>query len=235
MHEFNCPFCGHSANEMTMIGLDLPVLREKQVIGAGRRPVGCSACGSTDRERLIYAYLAHELKIFTGDRHFKILHFAPEKNLTRELLSANFQDYVCGDLFTMGIESYPAHVRNMNVLDIPFDADHFDLVICNHVLEHVPADIDAMKEIRRVLKPGGQAILQVPISKNSASTAEDLSITDPDERERLFGQSDHMRIYGQDYTDRLVQSGFNVKRINISARYKKYGLNKNEDLFINVK
>lgn len=79
----------------------------------------------------------------------------------------------------------------MNVLDLNFRDNHFDLFLCNHVLEHIPEDIRAMKEIFRVLKPGGHALLQVPISKNSAETVEDFTIEDPKKREELFGQFDH--------------------------------------------
>jgi SAM-dependent methyltransferase len=123
----------------------------------------------------------------------------------------------------------------MNVLDIPFPDNSFDLVICNHLLEHVPNDMDAMKELLRVLKVGGEAILQVPISKNSAKTIEDWSVTTPEERERAFGQFDHVRIYGQDYTDRLTLAGFKVERINISKDYPSYGLAGEEDIFIGRK
>ena len=92
-----------------------------------------------------------------------------------------------------------------------------------------------MRELRRVLKKGGIAILQVPISKNSAETFEDFTITDAEERKVIFGQSDHVRIYGQDYSDRLVKGGFKVERVNISKEYQNYGLNKDEDIFIGVK
>jgi SAM-dependent methyltransferase len=160
-----------------------------------------------------------------------ILHIAPEKHLSRELMRHQFVEYVCGDLFTEGY-SYPDHVRNMNVLDLPFADGHFDLVICNHVLEHVTDDRSAMREILRVLKPGGRAVLQVPISANSAVTHEDGTLSDPGERERLFGQPDHVRIYGQDYVERLSAVGFHVDRINISRKFRRSGLDPREDLFI---
>lgn len=108
-------------------------------------------------------------------------------------------------------------------------------MVCNHLHEHVPADIDSMKELYRVLKPSGKAILQVPISKNLDKTFEDFSVTDPEEREIVFGQFDHVRIYGQDYTDRLSSVGFKVERINISREYEKYGLSMDEDIFIGKK
>ncbi len=145
-----------------------------------------------------------------------------------------FNEYICGDLFVNGY-NYPENVRNINILNIPYHNDCFDLIICNHVLEHIPDDLKAMKELRRVLKVGGIAILQVPISNNSEETFEDLSVEDPKIREFLFGQSDHVRIYGQDYIKRLQKCEFKVDRINISEEFKIYGLIKNEDIFVCTK
>ncbi|QNF35635.1 class I SAM-dependent methyltransferase [Adhaeribacter swui] len=232
--KYFCPFCHYSSKNLAPIGLDIPVNREKQIIGGGRRLGGCYQCGSTDRERLIYAYLKEKLLLFDADKNKSILHIAPEKQLSRVLLNFNFRQYICGDLFTPGY-SYPPHVQNMNVLDIPYPDDTFDLVLCNHVLEHVPPDLEAMQELRRVLKKEGQAILQVPISKNTAKTFEDFSISDPQQREIIFGQKDHIRIYGQDYPQRLEQAGFKVARLNLFNEFSRYGINPDEDLFIGTK
>ena len=163
-----------------------------------------------------------------------ILHLAPEKNLTSTLSKIGLKDYICGDLFTEGYQ-YPDYVQNMNVLNIPFEDNYFDLIICNHLLEHVPNDFDAMKELYRVLRSNGKAILQVPISKNSKTTIEDFSVTDSKERETMFGQFDHVRIYGQDYSDRLNSVGFKIERINISKEFPKFGLAHDEDIFIGKK
>jgi SAM-dependent methyltransferase len=230
---YECPLCGYKAKDLAPIGLNLPVLKAKQVVGAGRRNARCYKCNSTDRERLVYTYLKHELNIFE-DKKIRILHLAPEKNLSLALRKAGFKEYLCGDLFTKGYV-YPNYVQNMNVLDIPYENDYFELVICNHLLEHVPTDLEAMKEILRVLKPGGKAILQVPISKNSDTTYEEFSITEPKEREAAFGKFDHVRIYGQDYPERLTQAGFTVERINISEKFNRYGLSLDEDIFIGNK
>lgn len=230
---YECSFCGYRSRDLAATGLNIPVIQEKHVIGAGRRNARCHFCHSTDRERLVYIYLKYELKLFQ-DKKLKILHLAPEKNLSVALRKVGFDVYQCGDLFTEGYK-YPDYVKNMNVLDIPYADNHFDLIICNHLLEHVPTDLDAMSELLRVLKPNGKAILQVPISKNSETTYEDFSITQPKEREAAFGKFDHVRIYGQDYPERLKSVGFTVERINISEKYKKYGLNKEEDLFIGSK
>jgi len=229
-----CPFCGYRAKDLRRMGLNYPVLYEKQIVGAGRRRAKCYNCRSTDRERLVSVYLKDVLKILEGDRRKKILHIAPEENLSKQLLNYGFDEYICGDLFTEGY-NYPDHVQNIDVLDIPFDDNSFDLIICNHVLEHVQEDVRAMKELLRVLKIGGKAILQVPISKNSAITYEDFTITDPEQRKLFFGQYNHVRIYGQDYTERLKSSGFNVNVINISNDFQEYGLNKDEDIYIGEK
>lgn len=229
--KYYCPFCHFSSKDLSPIGFDFPVTVEKQIVGGGLRFAGCYKCGSTDRERLIYIYLKEKLKIFNSGKNISILHIAPEVNLSRALLDFGFSGYVCGDLFSEGYK-YPEHVKNINILNIPFPDNTFDLVLCNHVLEHIPSDLDAMRELRRVLKVGGQAILQVPISKNLAASFEDFSITDPKQKEIVFGQSDHVRIYGQDYVNRLQSCGFKVKRINIFDEFFRYGINRNEDLFI---
>lgn len=231
--KYQCPFCGYNSKDFYLIGYDLPVLKEKQIVGAGLRSAGCYKCSSSDRERLIYVYLRDVLKVFEN-KNLSILHMAPEVNLSALLYKVGYAKYVCGDLFTEGY-SYPEYVQNMNVLNIPFEDNSFDLVICNHMLEHVPADRDAMKELYRVLKPGGRAILQVPISKNTKETFEDFSISTPREKEAAFGQFDHVRIYGQDYADRLSSVGFKMERINISSKYEKYGLCKEEDIYTGVK
>jgi SAM-dependent methyltransferase len=94
---------------------------------------------------------------------------------------------------------------------LPFRDGAFDALLCHHVLEHVPDDRAAMRELRRVLRPGGWAILQSPIRSRLEATLEDPAVTDPRERERLFGQRDHLRQYGRDYADRLRAAGFEVR------------------------
>ena len=231
---YHCPLCGYKARKLAPIGYDFPVLVSKKVVGAGKRNSSCYKCESSDRERLIYIYLRDFLKVFDEKKNLKILHLAPEKNLTNVLKDFNFTSYICGDLFTEGY-TYPDHVQSMNVLDIPFEDESFDLVICNHLLEHVENDKLAMKELFRVLKKGGKAILQVPISLNSEDTYEDFSIIEPKEREIAFGQNNHVRIYGLDYAKRLKQVGFKVKLENFYDQYPNSGLNKLEDLYVGEK
>lgn len=232
--KYTCPFCGYNSKDLAMTGTDLPVLKEKQVVGGGRRAAGCFKCGSNDRERLIYVYLKEIYKIQDKPKGLRVLHIAPERHLMKELLKEGLSDYICGDKFTEGY-TYPQNVKNMDILDLPFEAKSFDLIICNHVLEHIPNDLDAMKALYEVLDTGGQSILQVPISKKAKNTIEDFTVVEPAERERNFGQFDHMRLYGQDYTKRLEKAGFNVKRIKLAEDYPQYGLNYNEELFIGYK
>ncbi|MEO8587759.1 MAG: methyltransferase domain-containing protein [Flavobacteriales bacterium] len=233
---FHCPMCGYHGRALTPIGFEVEVLKEKQVSGAGRRNAGCFNCGAIDRERLVHVYLRDVLHFYDRVGTSRILHIAPDVHIAEILGRLEPLEYVCGDKFTAGYV-YPKHVRNMDIEALPFETGHFDLVICNHVLEHVPNDAQAMRELFRVLKPGGHAVLQVPLSSNSPTTIEDPSVTDPRERERLYGQFDHLRLYGQDYQGRLVAAGFIVERLQLARRkeFDHFGLNPAEDLFIGVK
>ena len=232
--KYTCPICGFSSDSFFLVGHDSKVLKENNVVGGSRRAAGCHKCRSNDRERLMYVYLNEKTDVIANCSEIEFLHIAPEKRLSKKLIDVNFKKYVCGDLFTEGYD-YPEYVINMNVLNIPFNNNTFDFLLCNHVLEHIPTDIDAMKEIYRVLKPGGKAILQVPISKTLEHTFEDFSVTDPEQRELVFGQYDHVRIYGKDYVNKLESVGFKVNIENISSEYKGAGLNPDEDLYVCIK
>lgn len=229
--KYHCPFCGNKSDFFLEIGENFDVIAKKKIIGAGRRKAGCPYCNSTDRERLVYLYLKNEMKIFGSDRSKMILHIAPERNITKKLLRHFKGSYLCGDLFTSGYD-YPKHVKNMDLQNLPFQGNKFDLVICNHVLEHVENDKKALRELHRVLKPGGNAILQVPIAECLETTIEDTNIRDPQEREQEFGQADHVRLYGKDYVTILKAAGFKVERLNRASRYLKYKINPKEDIFL---
>jgi ubiquinone/menaquinone biosynthesis C-methylase UbiE len=163
-----------------------------------------------------------------------LLHIAPEKNLQKVLKASNNIEYISGDLNPLVAD------RKIDITNINFENDCFDFIICNHVLEHIQDDRKAMSELFRVLKSGGEAILQVPISKYNKKTFEDFSITSPEGRERYFGQKDHVRIYGKDYKKRLESVGFKVNLYDIKndlsiQDIKKYGINKEEILYIGKK
>lgn len=134
-----------------------------------------------------------------------MLHIAPELSYMKKFESLENLDYTTAD-----IESPLAKVK-MDVHDIPFEDNTFDIIFCNHVLEHVHDDLRAMSEMKRVLRPGGWAILQVPFYYPlGEGTISDPTIEDPREREKRFGQDDHVRLYGKDYARRIRSTGFEV-------------------------
>lgn len=229
---YKCPFCGYHAKKMLPLGEDFKIIYEKEIIGCGRRLAKCANCGSTDKERLVFTYL--QTINFFANPNKVVLHMAPEPNLSKLFFKYKFKEYICGDFFAPGYENvYPSHVKNINILNIPYSNAYFDVVICNHVLEHVEDDFKGMSEIFRVLRKGGFAILQVPISYKMDKTYEDSSITDPAERENAFGQRDHVRIYGLDYFDRLKKIGFDVEVISdLATKFSKFGLNSKEKIFV---
>lgn len=201
-HRYRCPFCNARLRALQPFGFTFPVIQEKKVIAAGRRLALCPVCGSLDRERLLYLYLRHRTHLF--QRPMKVLHVAPELRLAAILRSLPNLDYLTADISGRNV------MVPLDVTDIPFPDASFDAIICNHVLEHVPDDRKAMSRLYRVLKPGGWAILQVPLSPVLKATYEDFSIVTAAGREAAFGQDDHVRIYAADYRDRLVQAGFAV-------------------------
>jgi hypothetical protein len=179
------------------------------------------ACLTVERHRLLWLLLNREFGL--GDQSMRLLHVAPEPGLTRRLRTKRGMTYTGLDM-----ESPYADVH-ADLCDLPFTADCFDLVICSHVLEHVTDDARALAEIRRVLIPGGRALLMYPIDHRQPRTDEDASVTDPDERKRRFGQFDHVRLYGRDHLDRLDRSGFSVSVRDIAAELspedaRRYGL-----------
>lgn len=233
-NRYKCPFCGHQSSRLGKFGYSNSVILDKQIIGAGLRRSRCYKCNSSDRERLVFAFLEKESGFFQIKFNSKILHISPERNLSEFIRIKKYSEYIGGDLFTEGY-TYPEFVQNMDITDIPFPENYFDLIICNHVLEHIPDDGKAIKELYRVLKPKGLAVLQVPISLVLNDSYEDSSITTPDKRAEVFGQYDHVRIYGQDYPKKLSNSGFSVKVLDISSKYPELGLNQKELLYTATK
>ena len=165
-----------------------------------RENVLCPKCLSLERHRLLWLYLKEKTGFFHEE--LKVLHVAPEQCFFKKFRKQKNLDYITADL-----ESPLADIK-MDIQSIPLNDNEFDAVICNHVLEHVKDDQKALREIYRILKPGGLAILQVPMDMNMTSTYEDDSITSPKEREKHFRQKDHYRLYGADYPDRIKTVGF---------------------------
>jgi SAM-dependent methyltransferase len=177
--------------------------RFRQFIRRYRNDALCPRCLSLKRHRLLWLYLRDRSGITSAD--VSLLHFAPEEALTRRLRLLPRLRYVTADIDPSSIAEMHA-----DITDIPFDEATFDVVICSHVLEHVPDDRAAMRDLHRVLKPGGTAYMMQPIS-SSTHTDEDARVVDIAERRRRFGQKDHVRIYGQDFVQRVSDAGFEVE------------------------
>ena len=161
---------------------------------------------SLERHRLFWLYLKNETDFFT--KKLKVLHFAPEQAFHKRFGKMKNLEYTTTDL------NSPIATVKADICDLPFEDNTYDFIICNHVLEHIPDDTKAMQEIYRVLAPGGSAILQVPYEANRNKTFEDNTITDPKERAKIFGQYDHVRVYGMDYFEKLAEIGFKVQAVD---------------------
>ena len=189
----------------------------------------CPGCGALERHRMLALYLKHRTNLFY--ERLSILDIAPSPSLLRIFSALDNVDYVSADLKS------PLAMVKTDICKMSFPAGCFDVVMCIHVLEHVSDDRQGMAEIFRVIKPGGWGVIQVPIDYHRAETFEDPSITSPEDRERLFGQHDHVRIYGRDYTDRLVSTGFAVNVVPYPEELApdivaKYGLKTNADRYV---
>ena len=235
-NRYTCPVCGHSFRKMLPGGFDLPVIKEKHIIGAGRRNNDiCPQCQSTDRDRLLYTFLTLKTDFFK--KPYTVLHVAPEPALYAVFRKVKNLNYHPATKYAEGLY-YSTKIETADLLDLHYEESTFDWVICNHVLEHIPDDRKAMEEILRVLKPGGRAILQVPWSPLLEKTFEDAAITSKADREKYFGQFDHVRIYGRDYPDRLAKAGFKVHQIKQDkgfaspALLEKYAVNPEEIIFL---
>jgi SAM-dependent methyltransferase len=167
----------------------------------------CVHCGALERHRFLWSFIQAHTDLFDG-RSKRMLHVAPEPCFVEHFRQRLGPGYLTADL------SDKQAMVQMDITAIQMADDTFDVIYCSHVLEHVPDDRRAMREFYRVLKPGGWAILLVPIT--AQKTFEDPTVVDPAERLRLFGQEDHVRRYGPDYVDRLTAAGFEVSEIRVS-------------------
>jgi len=165
---------------------------------------------SLERHRLLWLYLKNETDFFTAQK--SVLHFAPEQCFLQRFRDLKNLDYTTTDL-----ESPIADVK-ADICALPFKDNSYDVILCNHVLEHIPDDKTAMKELYRVMKPGGYGIFQIPQDLERETTFEDDSITDKKERARVFGQYDHVRVYGRDYFNMLRRVGFTVEEVDYTAK-----------------
>jgi len=180
---------------------------------------------SLERHRLLWLYLKNETDFFTAK--LKVLHFAPEQAFYKRFKSMKNLDYVTTDL------NSPLADVKADICNLPFKDNNFDVILCNHVLEHIPDDTKAMQELFRILKPGGFGVFQIPQDLSREFTFEDNSITDKKERAKIFGQYDHVRVYGRDYFNKLRSIGFKVEEVDYTATFTdeeiaKYSLAKGE-------
>jgi SAM-dependent methyltransferase len=216
-NKVECPVCESTFRKFLPYGVN------------SRSNVLCPTCLSLERHRLIWLYLQNQSDFLTRPR--RLMHVAPEQCFYNRFKKLTHIDYV-----TAYLES-PLADYHFDLHEIPFEENSFDMILCNHVLEHVTDDRKVMSEFLRVLKPGGFAILQVPLEPHRPTTYEDPSITDPREREKAFGQKDHLRVYGLDYPGRLREAGFSVAEKLVSATFtpeqiNRYRLAPDETLYI---
>jgi predicted SAM-dependent methyltransferase len=200
-------------------------------IGSNIDFFSCELCGCNDRERHIVLYF-NQLNLWKTLIHEKkILHFAPEACFISKLRK------LANEYHMVDLNPKDDSIQQMDSQNILFPDNYFDFIMCNHVLEHVYDDRLAMRELCRVLKPGGYGVVQTPFSSILASTFQDSGINTDELRHRFYGQSDHIRVYGQDLFRRFVESGFqlNLKHHKVVlANFNPvvYGVNPSEDLIL---
>lgn len=165
---------------------------------------------SLERHRLLWLFLKENTDFFSAKLH--VLHFAPEQAFYKRFRNLSNLNYVTTDL------NSPLADVKADICNLPFEDNTFDVILCNHVLEHIPDDTKAMQELYRILKPGGWGIFQIPQDLDREHTFEDNSIVDKVERAKIFGQYDHVRIYGRDYFEKLRTIGFKVDEVDFTAQ-----------------
>lgn len=208
-----CPLCLNNIRGWAPHGGGAKILAERKVVGGMLRPNDrCPICHGADRTRLMMFWLEKMGRV--GEKPVSVLHVAPEYGLYLWLMRQPNIDYVGCDID----KSRYRHIRNMVDADLtalPISDDRFDIVLCSHVLEHVVDDLSAMREIRRVLRPDGTALLLVPEAIDGSDPDEDPNIVSPEERHEHFGQWDHVRLYTRElFNERLTQAGFSIKSFN---------------------
>ena len=215
-NKFICPCCGNQFRQFRTGGVN------------NRVNAVCPKCNSLERHRVLWLYLQNKTNLFVDK--LRVLHVCPEYFF---FLALNYRSNL--EYIGAGLNAPFAKVE-MDITNIQAPENSFDVILCSHVLEHIPDDHQAMSELFRVLKPGGWAILQVPLDYERENTFEDFSITSPKDRERLFGKDDHVRVYGLDYKDRLEKAGFIVKEEDYVKELgkeimTKYCLPEREDIY----
>ena len=199
-----CPLCGTRRRRFLPYGYV-----------TSREDALCPHCLALERHRMIWLWIERNTDLMASRP--RLLHIAPEVSLMRHFkrVYRGTEGYITADL-----ES-PLADMHFDVQHIPLESRSVDVVIANHLFEHVKDDRLAMRELYRIMRPGGWGIMVVPEDRGRATTFEDDTITVPAERTRIFGQYDHLRVYGRDYDDRLREAGFEVERIAFAASLTK--------------
>jgi SAM-dependent methyltransferase len=208
-NKVECPVCEKHFSKFLSYGSDV----------AHRENVLCPYDLTLERHRLMWLYLKNESDFFS--KKLEVLHIAPEQCFYSLFKKQKNIKYLTGDLVS------PLADIHFDLHHIPLEDNRFDVVFCNHVLEHVDDALQCMKEIFRVMKPGAWAILQVPLDNTRAITYEDKSITSPEEREKHFWQKDHVRLFGNDYPNWLEKAGFNVEVYDIKNKFDQKFIDRN--------
>ena len=215
-----CPVCGRRFRKFLSYGSNV----------AHRENVLCPYDLTLERHRLMWLYLKNESDFFTADR-LKVLHMAPEQCFHKTFKAQENLDYLTADLFS------PIADMHFDLHNVPLEDNRFDVIFCNHVMEHVDDALRCMQELHRVMKPGGWGIMQVPQDMSRAETYEDPSIVTPEDREKHYWQYDHVRLFGRDYPDWLRKAGFEVKEYVPTEHFsdemiERYRLMKSEILYV---
>jgi predicted SAM-dependent methyltransferase len=184
-----------------------PFVKELRLIGSDVDNHKCIFCNSHDRERHLYMFF-DKLNLWEDFTNAVILHIAPERNLPSKIIQMKPNKYIMGDLYSKNDQ-----IKKIDATNIDFSDGYFDFVLCNHVFEHIINDNLAMKEIFRVLKEGGKAILQTPFSSILRNSFEDANINSEELRLRFYGETSHCRVYGYDFFDKLERVGFKLNII----------------------
>ncbi|MDG2152658.1 MAG: methyltransferase domain-containing protein, partial [Crocinitomicaceae bacterium] len=201
-NKVECPVCERSFSKFLSYGSNV----------AHRENVLCPYDLTLERHRLMWLYLKRKTAFFSA-KNLKVLHIAPEQCFLPHFKKQKNLNYTTADLVS------PIADLHFDLHDIPLEDNQYDVVFCNHVMEHVDDPIRCMSELNRVMKPGGWAIMQVPQDMNREVTYEDKSITSPEEREKHFWQKDHVRLFGKDYPNYLEKSGFKVDEFDLNTEF----------------
>lgn len=235
----SCYVCRQTFNHFTKFRggfKNIPLWMSKlNIVGSDIDNFGCIYCGAHDRERHLFMFF-DKLDMWSIMKNAEVIHFAPEINLSKKIEQCLPSNYIKADL-------YPSNnsITKIDLTDIPFKEESFDILICNHVLEHVPDYMKALTEIYRVLKKNGIAILQTPYSKLLKKNFEDEGINTDELRLLFYGQEDHVRYFSENqFFQSLTKTGFSLQILNHNdlfesnlARY--YGVNEKENLIRVIK